>query len=118
MFEAGRVFLPADAPWLSDYIDELCAFPHGVHDDQVDATTQALNYLRQGPCTEPPPMTVLRQELVPGLTALLAHGDAPSTYGLNITPSVGRKVTDGRGLLDMTTDEIDQVLFGNLEGRE
>jgi len=46
MLEAGRVFLPAAAPWLADYLDELSSFPNGVHDDQVDATTQALNFLR------------------------------------------------------------------------
>jgi len=38
-------------PWLDDYIDELAAFPTGagVHDDAVDSTTQALNYLRHQP---------------------------------------------------------------------
>ena len=46
MIEAGRVFLPKSAPWLNDYVDELAAFPNGVHDDAVDSTTQALNYLR------------------------------------------------------------------------
>jgi predicted phage terminase large subunit-like protein len=46
IIEAGKVFLPESAPWLNDYIDELAAFPTGVHDDAVDSTTQALNYLR------------------------------------------------------------------------
>ncbi len=46
MIEAGRVFLPEGAPWLSDYLDELSTFPAGAHDDAVDSTTQALNYLR------------------------------------------------------------------------
>lgn len=44
-FEAGQVFLPQEAPWLGDYIAELLAFPNGRHDDQVDSTSQALNYL-------------------------------------------------------------------------
>ncbi len=47
--EAGKVFLPESAPWLDDYRDELAAFPTGVHDDYVDSTTQALNYLRASP---------------------------------------------------------------------
>ena len=47
MVEAGNVYLPEDAPWLSDYLDELACFPTGVHDDAVDSTTQALNYLRE-----------------------------------------------------------------------
>jgi predicted phage terminase large subunit-like protein len=46
LFEAGRIFVPESAPWLDTYIDELAAFPVGTHDDAVDSTTQALNYLR------------------------------------------------------------------------
>ncbi|KRE11268.1 hypothetical protein ASE63_20130 [Bosea sp. Root381] len=44
-FEAGQVFLPQEAEWLADYLSELLAFPTGRHDDQVDATSQALKYL-------------------------------------------------------------------------
>lgn len=44
-FEAGQVHLPAEAPWLGAYVGELLSFPNGRHDDQVDATTQALHYL-------------------------------------------------------------------------
>jgi predicted phage terminase large subunit-like protein len=44
-FEAGHVLLPNDAPWLAEYISELLAFPGSRHDDQVDSTTQALEYL-------------------------------------------------------------------------
>ncbi|HEY9211764.1 MAG TPA: phage terminase large subunit [Ancylobacter sp.] len=44
-FEAGQVFVPQDAPWLADYINELMAFPNGRHDDQVDSTSPALQYL-------------------------------------------------------------------------
>lgn len=44
-FEAGRVLLPRRAPWLEDYVSELLAFPYGRHDDQVDATSQALHVL-------------------------------------------------------------------------
>lgn len=42
LFESGRVFLPEEAPWVSDYVEELTAFPTARHDDQVDATAQAL----------------------------------------------------------------------------
>jgi predicted phage terminase large subunit-like protein len=35
--EGGRVRLPAVAPWREAFLDELCTFPHGRHDDQVDA---------------------------------------------------------------------------------
>jgi predicted phage terminase large subunit-like protein len=49
LIEAGRVFLPASAPWLGDYLDELSSFPAAQHDDQVDSTTMALNWMREGP---------------------------------------------------------------------
>ena len=45
--EAGKVYLPEEAPWLTDYIDELASFPTGLYDDQVDSTAQALNYFRE-----------------------------------------------------------------------
>lgn len=47
MAEAGNVLLPAGAPWLPALTDEIAAFPAGAHDDQVDAMTQALNYMRE-----------------------------------------------------------------------
>lgn len=34
------------ASWLSDWLDEICSFPEACdHDDQVDATTGAFNFL-------------------------------------------------------------------------
>jgi predicted phage terminase large subunit-like protein len=44
-FEAGQVHVPEDAPWLGDWMEELLAFPNARHDDQVDSTSQALDYL-------------------------------------------------------------------------
>ena len=41
--EAGAVFLPRRAPWLDEFRRELCAFPGGRYDDQVDAFSQALS---------------------------------------------------------------------------
>ena len=32
--------------WVHDYVHELLTFPNAAHDDQVDATTLALNQLR------------------------------------------------------------------------
>jgi predicted phage terminase large subunit-like protein len=46
LFEAGNVFLPESAPWVGDFVEELIRFPGGLHDDQVDACTQALLYFR------------------------------------------------------------------------
>lgn len=46
--EAGNIFLPDPdyspdkANWVFDYIEEWKSFPFGAHDDQVDASTQAI----------------------------------------------------------------------------
>jgi len=45
-FESGQVHVP-EAPWLATWLNELLAFPNGRHDDQVDSTSQALDWLTQ-----------------------------------------------------------------------
>ena len=35
--EAGKVYIPTQAQWLGDFVDEMAMFPNGAHDDQVDA---------------------------------------------------------------------------------
>lgn len=45
--ENGFVFVPKDAPWLQDFLDELAIFPNGNHDDQVDALSQALDWIKE-----------------------------------------------------------------------
>jgi len=47
MFETGKVILPREAPWLATYLDELLGFPNRRHDDQVDSTSQALDWFQQ-----------------------------------------------------------------------
>jgi predicted phage terminase large subunit-like protein len=46
LFEAGNVYIPDRSlfPWVTEYISELTRFPSVAHDDQVDATTQALRH--------------------------------------------------------------------------
>ncbi|KMT62667.1 phage terminase large subunit [Paenilisteria newyorkensis] len=48
LFEAGNVYLPHPLykPWSEEVVEELVSFPNGLHDDDVDATTQILNKLR------------------------------------------------------------------------
>ncbi len=58
MFEAGRVFFPAEAPWRSTLEDELASFPAGAQDDQVDSITMALNCLRESAYASGPPVIV------------------------------------------------------------
>ena len=49
-FESGKVLIPAAAPWLNDYLNELLAFPGGKFDDQVDSTIQALEFMSSTAC--------------------------------------------------------------------
>ncbi|MNR93464.1 Terminase-like family protein [compost metagenome] len=45
--EAGNVYLPHPSlfPWVTDFINTFAGFPAVLHDDEVDAATQALNRL-------------------------------------------------------------------------
>ena len=49
----GFVYLPTDAEWLPTYLHELIGFPMGKHDDQVDSTSQALDWAKQYPSRLP-----------------------------------------------------------------
>ena len=46
IMESGHVLLPrkSDHPWVSDWLGEMTAFPAAPNDDQVDATSQMLDY--------------------------------------------------------------------------
>lgn len=46
--EAGNVWIPDAAPWVSDFLAEVQAFPNGANDDQIDAASQALERLCVG----------------------------------------------------------------------
>ena len=39
----GHVLVPRSAPWLDAFISEICRFPHGRNDDQVDAFVAAFD---------------------------------------------------------------------------
>ena len=42
--EEGKLIL-VRGPWIDEFIDEVCRFPNGRHDDQVDAVSVAVNML-------------------------------------------------------------------------
>lgn len=46
MWTAGEVLLPERAPWLTAYTEQLLRFPAAKNDDDVDATSQYLNWSR------------------------------------------------------------------------
>ena len=47
MIEAGQLLLPHKAPWLAEFQSELLAFPNAKFDDQVDALSQLLGWVRR-----------------------------------------------------------------------
>jgi predicted phage terminase large subunit-like protein len=50
LWEAGSIELPDPqlfgCNWIEDYLHNICTFPKSAHDDDVDATSQALIYMR------------------------------------------------------------------------
>lgn len=44
--ENGMVYFPQNAPWLTEFEDELLVFPNGAHDDQVDCFAYAIRTIR------------------------------------------------------------------------
>ena len=47
MIEAGRVWLPQNKKWSDDLYTEILQFPNAAHDDQVDAMTMAIHYMKE-----------------------------------------------------------------------
>ena len=46
MMEAGKVWFPKNKKWSEDLLEEMLRFPNAAHDDQVDAMTMAIHYMR------------------------------------------------------------------------
>ena len=55
LIRGGHIHLPPAAPWRADYIKEFVEFPAGLFDDQIDATTQYLDWITINPTPELPP---------------------------------------------------------------
>ena len=47
LMEAGRLWIPKGKKWADDLIEELIRFPNAAHDDQVDALTMAIHYMKE-----------------------------------------------------------------------
>jgi predicted phage terminase large subunit-like protein len=73
-FEAGSVFFPKKATWLSTLQAELLGFPNVKHDDQVDSVTQALSWIRQH-----------RQNQIPIVAPIIVS--TPRTYFGDMPPN-------------------------------
>src|SRR4029077_6116198 len=96
LWEAGSIELPDPQvfgiTWMEDYLHNMCAFPKAAHDDDVDATSQALIYMRSplgGGIVE-----FYRQqatgEVTPGRSAKLAQSGSSKDRGAQApSPAIG-----------------------------
>ncbi|MCJ2022351.1 phage terminase large subunit [Methylobacterium sp. E-065] len=100
-FEEGRVYLPAEAPWLGVYEAELLAFPNGRHDDQVDATSYALHYLTNWLRRVRPPARRSR-ESIRGETRTRQAPDvqaATAELAASVPAGAKERIEDGRRII-------------------
>ena len=47
IMEAGRLWIPKGKKWSDNLVEELIRFPNAAHDDQVDALTMAVHYMKE-----------------------------------------------------------------------
>lgn len=55
LIKDGRVFIPEKSEWVEKFLHEIVSFPSSDNDDQVDALSQALIWLRVNPVIPEPP---------------------------------------------------------------
>jgi predicted phage terminase large subunit-like protein len=58
--KSGFVFVPEEAHWVDEYLNEMTSFHYGKHDDQVDSTSQFLDWAK---VIEPAFLTYMRREV-------------------------------------------------------
>ncbi len=94
--KSGFVFVPEDAHWVDGYLHEMTSFPYGKHDDQVDSTSQFLDWAK---IIEPPFLTYMRREVerLPSLSSLrpIARLRRPNDSITTVYLMDGKSVTLG-----------------------
>jgi hypothetical protein len=80
--EAGRVLLSAGVARSDEFLTEVCAFPAGPHDDQVDALTQAIGYLG-GAGQHMGFRNIMRSEAIVAVAQAQGQAAAAERYGLD-----------------------------------
>ena len=88
-FRAGNIYIPDEsiAPWVAEYVYELCAFPKARKDDYVDATSQALLFIGGDQKTEGAPVMPVQESRWFGLDAgndMVAEGSVWGNGGVQI----------------------------------
>lgn len=68
LLEGGRVYVPEEADWLDDWLDEVASFPSGKHDDQVDSFIIMVDALSRMVVTGNPDWAKPLGEVIAGVT--------------------------------------------------
>jgi predicted phage terminase large subunit-like protein len=89
LWEAGSIELPDPQvfgiTWMEDYLHNMCAFPKAAHDDDVDATSQALIYMRSrlgGGIVDFYRQQATGETTAQGSSQRKPHGSAPRRTGM------------------------------------
>jgi predicted phage terminase large subunit-like protein len=87
--ENGFVYIPEKADWLPQYMHEMAVFPNGKYDDQVDSTSQALDWAKDR-CQFGGLIEIVRQEAARlGSLSALKYGNPNGTA----EPPIARPAT-------------------------
>lgn len=89
IIQGGRVFIPEESPWLDPFIDEMVTFPNGMHDDQVDATTMAIDILSR--------TSVSPDQLSLHTNPMNSLNNQQADYGKSLYKTITNKTRNWRG---------------------
>jgi predicted phage terminase large subunit-like protein len=109
LMEAGRVHVPNQAHWLEDYLHELAVFPNGKHDDQVDSTSQALDWIGATPVKGAAYLEIARMEN--------AENDR-LRYGENYDSSGVSKPEYAKGSMEWRAEQVVLLEEAIIEARD
>jgi predicted phage terminase large subunit-like protein len=74
LIRRSRILLPETAMWRADYIKEFVEFPASNFDDQVDATTQYLDWITANGVPAPPPQRAIAAAVTSNGAPILPGG--------------------------------------------
>jgi predicted phage terminase large subunit-like protein len=114
----GHVRLPTEADWVTDWIQEISAFPDSEHDDHVDALSMLLDFM-----ATKPRLTVPRQETLRGVlvrrndAALEVHNrQGLSVRGMEIATASGIFESISRNSVESSSGAGPTAFCGTPEG--
>lgn len=86
LVEAGQVYLPRNATWAKKLVEQAANFPHGAHDDDVDAFTQGIAILR--------PRSWAWENQQARLARMPAAANPLEAFNLRMREAIDRKIAE------------------------